>query len=385
MDRVQQGQRRLLRGARLSRRRRQGGQGRLRRAHGQGAAAHERGLIPVAGRPERRAPGRRLPVFPWDTLAAARDRAAAHPSGLVDLTVGSPVDPVAPVLREALASVADRPGYPTTIGTPELRAAMVSSLARRYGVSGLDESGVLPVIGTKELVAGLPFQLGVGEGHTVVIPEVAYPTYEVGALVAGASIVRADSLTQLGPSSPTLLLLNSPSNPTGKVLGVDHLRKVVGWARERGVIVASDECYLGLVWEGEAPSILDPRVCDGDHTGLLALHSLSKTSSLASYRAGFVAGDPALVAELLTYRKHAGLMVPLPVQAAMTAALDDDAHESAQRERYRARRDVLKPAVEAAGFRIDDSEAGLYLWATRDEPCRDTVAWFAERGMLVAP
>lgn len=339
----------------------------------------------MAGRPERRAPGRRLPVFPWDTLAAARDRAAAHPSGLVDLTVGSPVDPVAPVLREALASVADRPGYPTTIGTPELRAAMVSSLARRYGVSGLDESGVLPVIGTKELVAGLPFQLGVGEGHTVVIPEVAYPTYEVGALVAGASIVRADSLTQLGPSSPTLLLLNSPSNPTGKVLGVDHLRKVVGWARERGVIVASDECYLGLVWEGEAPSILDPRVCDGDHTGLLALHSLSKTSSLASYRAGFVAGDPALVAELLTYRKHAGLMVPLPVQAAMTAALDDDAHESAQRERYRARRDVLKPAVEAAGFRIDDSEAGLYLWATRDEPCRDTVAWFAERGMLVAP
>lgn len=217
------------------------------------------------------------------------------------------------------------------------------------------------------------------------VPEVAYPTYEVGALLAGCTVVRADSLMQLGPSSPTLLYLNSPSNPTGKILGIEHLRKVVGWARERGVIVASDECYLGLVWEGEAPSILDPRVSEGDHTGLLALHSLSKTSNLASYRAGFVAGDPALVAELLEVRKHAGLMMPLPVQSAMTAALADDTHEAEQRERYRDRRERLRPAVEAAGFRIDNSEAGLYLWATREEPCRDTADWFAQRGVLVAP
>ena len=207
----------------------------------------------------------------------------------------------------------------------------------------------------------------------------------IGALLAGCTVIRADSLTQLGPSTPHLLYLNSPSNPTGKVLGLEHLRKVVGWARDRGVIVAADECYLGLVWEGEAPSILDPRVSDGDHTGLLALHSLSKTSNLASYRAGFVAGDPALVAELLEVRKHSGLMMPLPVQSAMVAALTDDAHEADQRERYRARRDLLRPAVEAAGFRIDNSEAGLYLWATRDEPCRDTADWFAERGVLVAP
>lgn len=339
----------------------------------------------MVARPERRPPVRALPVFPWDTLAEARSRAAAHPDGLVDLTVGTPVDPVAPVIREALAAESAEPGYPTTVGRLDLREAMVGSLARRYGVTGLTPDSVLPAIGTKELIAGLPAQLGLGPGHTVVVPEVAYPTYEVGALLAGVTVVRADSLVQLGPSSPTLLYLNSPSNPSGKVLGPEHLRKVVGWARERGVIVASDECYLGLVWEGEALSILDPRVCDGDYTGLLALHSLSKTSNLASYRAGFVAGDPALVAELLAVRKHAGLMMPLPIQSAMTAALGDDAHEDDQRERYRARRALLRPAVEQAGFRIDHSEAGLYLWATRDERCRDTVDWFAERGLLVAP
>ena len=175
------------------------------------------------------------------------------------------------------------------------------------------------------------------------------------------------------------------SNPTGKVLGVDHLRKVVSWARERGVIVASDECYLGLTWEGEAYSILDPRVCDGDHTGLLAIHSLSKVSNLASYRAGFFAGDTALIAELLAVRKHSGLMLPFPIQTAMTAALIDDTHVDAQRERYRARREVLLAAVTGAGFTVDDSEAGLYLWATRGESSRDTLAWLADRGILVAP
>jgi succinyldiaminopimelate transaminase len=169
------------------------------------------------------------------------------------------------------------------------------------------------------------------------------------------------------------------------VLGVDHLRKVVGWARERGVLVASDECYLGLGWDERPVSVLHPSVCDGDHTGLLAIHSLSKTSSLAGYRAGFVAGDPAVVAELLAVRKHAGMMMPTPVQFAMVAALDDDEHEREQRERYARRRAALLPAVRAAGLRVDDSEAGLYIWATRGEPCRDTVDWFARLGILVAP
>lgn len=311
--------------------------------------------------------------------------ARAHPDGIVDLSVGTPVDPVAPLIRDALYDASSAPGYPTTAGTAALRAAASGALHRRYGITGLADDAVLPVIGTKELIAWLPTLMGLGPDDTVVVPELAYPTYDVGARLARAQVIRADALTQLGPQRPALVYLNSPSNPTGAVLGVEHLRKVVSWARERGVLVASDECYLGLGWDAEPVSVLHPSVCDGDHTGLLAIHSLSKTSSLAGYRAGFVAGDPAVVAELLAVRKHAGMMVPTPIQAAMVAALDDDAHEAAQRERYAHRRVALLRAVRDAGLTVDHSEAGLYLWTTRGEPCRDTVAWFAERGILTAP
>lgn len=328
-----------------------------------------------------------MPVFPWDTLADVTAKARAHPDGIVDLSVGTPVDDVADVIRDALAAASSAPGYPTTAGTPRLRASAVDALSRRYGITGLAADAVLPVIGTKELIAWLPTLLGLSRDDVVVVPELAYPTYDVGARLAGAEVVAADSLTQLGPRAPKLIFVNSPSNPTGAVLGVEHLRKVVKWARSRGALVASDECYLGLGWDPDAApvSVLHPSVCDGDQTGLLAIHSLSKTSSLAGYRAGFVAGDPAVVAELLAVRKHAGMMVPTPIQAAMVAALDDDAHEAVQKERYARRREVLLPAVRAAGFTVDHSEAGLYLWATRDEPCRDTVASLADLGILVAP
>ena len=333
----------------------------------------------------RRSVSAALPVFPWDTLADAAATARAHPDGIVDLSVGTPVDPVAPVIRDALAAASAAPGYPFTAGTPELRAAAVAALGRRYGITGVPEHAVLPVIGTKELIAWFPTLVGLGAVDTVMIPELAYPTYEVGARLAGAQIISADSLTQLGPLSPGLIYLNSPANPTGRVLGIDHLRKVVEWARERDALVVSDECYLGLGWEQQPVSVLHPDVCGGDHTGLLAVHSLSKSSSMAGYRAGFVVGDPSLVAELLAVRKHAGMMVPTPVQAAMVAALDDDAHETEQRARYARRRATLLDAVRSAGFTVEHSEAGLYLWTTRGEPCRDTVDWLADRGILVAP
>ena len=161
------------------------------------------------------------------------------------------------------------------------------------------------------------------------------------------------------------------------------LRKVVAWARERGTIVVNDECYLPLGWEAAPVSVLS--VCDGTYAGVLAVHSLSKRSNLAGYRAGFVSGDPALVAELLAVRKHAGMMLPAPVQAAMVAALGDESHVDGQRSRYRARRALLRPALEKAGFTIEHSEAGLYLWATRDEDCWSTVDWFAGLGIVVAP
>ncbi|GAA0541589.1 succinyldiaminopimelate transaminase [Paractinoplanes ferrugineus] len=288
------------------------------------------------------------------------------------------------LIRRALAEESDTPGYPLTAGTPALRAAITGWLTRTTGASG--DFGVLPTIGSKELVAWLPTLLGVGPGDIVVIPSVCYPTYEVGALLAGATVVRSDSLTAVGPSPRVKLIwVNSPSNPTGRVLPAEHLRKVVDWARERGAVVASDECYLALGWETHPVSVLSDAVTAGDYTGVLSVHSLSKRSNLAGYRAGFLGGDPALIAGLLAVRKHAGMILPAPVQAAMVAALGDETHVVEQRERYRARRDTLRTALTKAGFEITNSEAGLYLWASRGEECWQTVDWLAERGILAAP
>lgn len=326
-----------------------------------------------------------LPDFPWDTIAAVKQTAAAHRDGIVDLSVGTPVDPVDPLIRAALAAASEFPGYPTTVGTRELRCAAADALTRRYGSSELDESAILPVIGTKEAIAGLVGMLGVGPGENVVIPQVAYPTYEVSAILAGATPVRADANGVADIDDAAIVFVNSPSNPTGAVMDVDTLRSIVAWARERDAVVVSDECYLGLAWDADPVSVLDPRVSDGDHTGLIAVHSLSKVSNLASYRAGFFAGDVELIAELLAVRKHSGFIVPFPIQGAMVAALNDDRHVQEQAARYRARRDLLKPAVEAAGFTVDHSEAGLYLWSTRGESGRDSIVWLAERGILAAP
>jgi aspartate/methionine/tyrosine aminotransferase len=169
------------------------------------------------------------------------------------------------------------------------------------------------------------------------------------------------------------------------VLPADRLKAVVDWARSHGVLVASDECYLELGWDAQPVSVLAPAVSGGATEGVLALHSLSKRSNLAGYRAGFAVGDARAVALLVEARKHIGLLPPAPVQAATVAALGDDVHLAEQRERYRARREALRTAVEKAGFRVEHSEAGLYLWATRDEACWDSVGWLAHRGVLVAP
>jgi succinyldiaminopimelate transaminase len=329
---------------------------------------------------------RRLPDFPWDQLRPYAERARAHPDGIVDLSIGTPVDPTPEVVRRALESASDSPGYPTTAGRVETRRAAVDWLARRHGVTGLDVDGVLPVIGTKELVASLPSHLGLGPEDLVVHPELAYPTYAVGAALAGCRTLAADSLTQLGPQRPALMWVNSPANPTGRVLGVEHLRKVVEWCRDRGTLLVADECYLEFAWAGDRPlSVLHPDVSGGSHDGILALHSASKRSNLAGYRCGFVAGDPAVVAELLAVRKNLGLMQPAPQQVAMAAAFADDAHAVEQRARYARRRAVLQGALQESGFRVDHSEGSLYLWATRAEDCWTTVEDLAGQGVLVAP
>ncbi len=328
----------------------------------------------------------RLPDFPWDKLSAHTATARAHPGGVCDLSIGTPVDPTPVVVQDALRAAADSPGYPTTIGLEATRQAAIDWLGRRHGVTGLGLDGVLPVIGSKELIGSMALHLGIGPGDLVGYPALAYPTYEVGAALAGAESLATDSLTAFGPRTPRLLWLNSPANPTGRVLPLGHLRKVVDWCRERGTILVSDECYIECVWEGDEPlSILDPAVNGGSLEGILSVHSLSKRSNLAGYRCAFVAGDPALVGELLAVRKNLGLQMPGPQQRAMVAALDDDDHAAAQHATYAARRTALRAALESAGFRIDHSEASLYLWATRGEDCWTTVADLAAKGVLVAP
>lgn len=326
-----------------------------------------------------------LPDFPWDSLQPATERAAAHPDGLVDLSVGTPVDPVPAIAQAALAGAANSPGYPLTSGTKEVRAAIADYLTRRWAAGGLVPEATMPVIGTKEFVAWLPTLLGLGPGDAVVVPTMAYPTYTVGALIAGCTPIPCDDLETLGDLRPSLVWLNSPSNPTGQILDSGELMRRVAWARDRGAVVASDECYGEFGWDAEPVSVLHPSVCGDVHDQLLAVHSLSKRSNLAGYRAGLIGGDRDLMTRLLAVRKHAGMIVPRPVQQAMITLLADDDHVAEQRDRYRARRDQLRPALERAGFSIEHSQGSLYLWATRDEPGRASIDFLAGHGILAAP
>lgn len=340
---------------------------------------------PDTGAGARGAVSRRLPDFPWDQLTSYAETARLHPGRIVDLSIGTPVDPTPELVQDALREATDSPGYPATIGLTETRQACIDWLSRRFGVTGLGLDGVLPSIGSKELIAGLPSHLGIGAGDLVVYPLLAYPTYEVGAALVGADTMATDSLTAVGPRTPAVVWVNSPSNPTGRVLPALHLRKMVDWCRERGALLVSDECYLECAWDTAPVSVLHPDVNGGSLEGILTVHSLSKRSNLAGYRCAFAAGDPAVVGELLAVRKNLGLIMPGPQQRAMIAALDDDAHVDEQHARYAARRGSLRAGLESAGFRIDHSEASLYLWATRDERCWDTIGWLAERGILAAP
>lgn len=330
-----------------------------------------------------------LADYPWDAVVPFRERAAQHPQGIVDLSIGSPVDPTPDVIRRALADATDAHAYPQNIGTPALREAIVDWYARRRGVPDLTVDNVLPTVGSKELVALLPTLLGLGSGDVVVFPRVAYPTYEVGARVVGATPIAEDD-PAAWPEGTKLIWINSPGNPDGRTWTTDELAAAVRRARELGAVLASDECYAELGWDGEwatrpVPSVLDPRVTGGSRRNLLSVYSLSKQSNLAGYRAAFVAGCARVIGDLLTARKHLGLMMPLPVQQAMVAALGDDEHVAVQKELYRARRDLLRPALEAAGFRIDGSEAGLYLWVTEGRDAWESMSRLADLGILAGP
>jgi succinyldiaminopimelate transaminase len=337
-----------------------------------------------------------LPDYPWEAMAPYLATASRHPGGAVNLSIGTPVDPTPALIQDALKAAADAPGYPTVHGTPALREAIAGWFERRRGVAGLDPRNVMPTVGSKELVAWLPLLLGLKPGDVVVRPKVAYPTYDIGATLAGVTSVATDNLDELDDATRSrvrLIWVNSPGNPTGSVRGIDSLKALVAQARDIGAVVASDECYAELGWGdwdvqrgGQAvPSILDPRVAGGSHQGLLAVYSLSKQSNVAGYRAAFVAGDPDLMPNLVNSRKHAGMIVPYPVQEAMRVALGDDTHVEAQKDLYRGRRERLVPALLGFGLEIKESDAGLYLWSTAGEGTWDTVARLAERGIVVGP
>ena len=340
--------------------------------------------------------GLSLPDYPWEAMAPYLATAAKHSDGPVNLSIGTPVDHTPVLVQEALQRAADAPGYPTVHGTPALRAAIAEWFARRRGVPGLDPRDVMPTVGSKELVAWLPFLLGLKSGDVVVRPTVAYPTYDIGATFAGAEHIAADDLDELDDETRRrvrLVWVNSPANPTGSVRDAGSLKRIVDQARALGAVVASDECYAELGW-GEwdvqrggqpVPSILDPRVAGGSHEGLLAVYSLSKQSNLAGYRAAFVAGDPAIMANLVNSRKHAGMIVPYPVQEAMRVALGDDTHVQAQKDLYRGRRERIVPALESFGLTIHESRAGLYLWCSAGEATWDTVGRLAGLGIVVGP
>lgn len=330
-----------------------------------------------------------LPEYPWAQLAEIKAKAASYPEGLVDLSIGSPVDPTPQVIQDALSAAADAHGYPSAAGTPQLCQALVDWYARRRNVTSLTVQGVVATIGSKEFIAQMPSWMGLGQGDAIVQPTVHYPTYAIGAQVCGAQIVSEDDPANW-PANTKLVWINSPGNPDGVVHDIPYLRQAVARARELGALIIQDECYAELGWGNRwstemIPSILDPRVVGDDLSGVLSIYSLSKQSNLAGYRAAFAAGDPALVPKIVNVRKQLGLSLPAPIQAAMVAALADDEHVAVQRQRYAARREALMPAVAAAGIEVLSSEAGLYIWGSAGEDCFVTLDRLAEIGILAGP
>jgi succinyldiaminopimelate transaminase len=308
-------------------------------------------------------------------LAPYGDKAKNYPGGFIDLSQGTPVDPTPIFIQEALAKASNSPSYPLTAGSAQLKDAIRSWATLNLGATG--EFDVLPVIGSKEFVALLPTFL---QSKTVLYPKIAYPTYLVGALMTSAKAIPVEIDAKSWPTAD-LAWINSPSNPTGQVQSDSEILATINWARNNGSVIASDECYLSF--SKEAKSILS--LTGGNNEGVLAVHSLSKRSNLAGYRAAFVIGDSKLIDQIRQIRKHAGLIVPLPVQYAMIAALSDNNHAIEQAERYEKRRIKLVTALSKAGFTIEYSQAGLYIWCSKNEDCYKTVDWFANLGVLVTP
>jgi succinyldiaminopimelate transaminase len=309
-----------------------------------------------------------LPPYPYDRVASLGKLAEALPGGMVDCSVGTPCDPPSAAVVEALASSGSERGYPASAGSPGLRAAAAAWLARRFGLTAVAADGVVACVGTKEMVASVPHILRLREParDTVLYPAVSYPTYAMGAALAGCRAVPVPpvpghlggldlgAIDEADAARALLLWSNSPSNPTG---GLGDLAAEAAWGRSHGVPVFSDECYAEFTWDGPPRSILQSGL-----DGVVAVHSLSKRSNLAGVRVGFFAGDPELVEFLRAVRQHAGLMVPGPTQAAGAVALADDAQVEVQRARYQERLTFLADTLGAFGCPVPLPAGGFYLW-----------------------
>ena len=343
--------------------------------------------------------------YDWSRIDTYRRRAEQCPGGLVDLSVGSPVDPVPRSVRDALAAAADDDqarGYPKTAGDDLLRQAVADWFRRRRGVD-LDALGadLVPTVGSKEAVALMASLLHLGPGDRVVQPTVSYPTYAIGTQLAGAQVTTvddpADTDSWVDLPGVRAVWINSPGNPSGQVIDRTALAKIVRAARSIGATVLSDECYAMLDWSGPtqvgqnapipaSPCILEPEVCGGDASGILCLYSMSKQSNMAGYRAALVAGDAHLVKPMTAYRKQVGLIVPGPIQRAMRAALEDGEAVMAQRKIYARRLQALAQTLTAYGYDAVMPQGGLYIWAqARSGDCWADMADLARIGILASP
>ena len=336
------------------------------------------------------------PPYPYERLNGAKARATerfAERGGLVDCSIGTPCDAPPDAVLAAMATSGTERGYPTSPGSPAYRRAAADWLRRRFGVTVDVEGGVAACVGTKEFVATTAqfLRLRTPDRDTVLYPSVSYPTYAMGATLAGARAVPVpelrgggldlDAVDPADAERALLVWVNSPSNPTGQLSDLD---RTAAWGRERGIPVLSDECYAEFTWDGPPRSVLETGV-----DGVVAVHSLSKRSNLAGVRAGFYAGDPDLVTYLLDVRRHAGLMVPGPVQAGAVVALEDQTHVDEQRHRYEERLAFLAGVLGAVGLPVELPAGGFYLWVPVPERFTDGWAvceWLAdEAGLLVSP
>jgi len=309
------------------------------------------------------------PPYPYDRLGVLTSRAAerfAADGGVVDCSIGTPCDPPPAPVVEAMATSGTERGYPTSQGSAAYRQAAAGWLERRFGVAVDPDTELAACVGTKEFVASTAqyLRLRTPDRDTVLYPAVSYPTYAMGALLGGCRPVPVPELPDGGPDLASidpsdidralLIWANSPSNPSG---ALTDLGEVARWGRRHRIPVFSDECYAEFTWDGPPATVLSSGA-----DGVVAVHSLSKRSNLAGVRAGFYAGDPDLVGFLLEIRKHAGLMVPGPVQAAGAAAFSDDSHVDAQRHRYQERLSFLAGVLAGAGVPAPLPAGGFYLW-----------------------